>query len=42
MALMILYKLYKSFDMKDENKENRVSKNRNTLINNKYLKKIKF
>ena len=37
MSLVIIYKLYKSFSNKEDK---RVSKNKNTLIRNKYLKKI--
>ena len=37
MSLLVLYKLYKSFNNKEDKK---ISKNRNNLIKVKYLKKI--
>ncbi len=37
MSLIILYKLYKTFNNKEDKK---ISKNKNNLIKVKYLKKI--
>ena len=39
MSLIILYKLYKS---KNNREENRITKNINCLVKSKYLKKISF
>ena len=39
MSLVILYKLYKTFNSKEDKK---ITKNRNNLIKIKYLKKVSF